>query len=167
MKKGAQGLEDIKATSFYGQFFKEFVFLVTSLKVCHISVYILLIFCCKSNSICNLFSLRSTFCHFFLISVVRYCTSWSCRVSTYPWLYQFQILLPLYLLQSQAGSWVRRKCTEVSKWKIIFVSLENVMNSLLYKMLWIHYFSVLFSRYLFGNDAYTMWDYIVLLGQTE
>lgn len=75
MKKGAQGLEDVKATSFYGQFIKELVFLVTSLKVCHIPVYILLIFSCKCNGICNLFSLHSTFCRFFLISVVRYCTS--------------------------------------------------------------------------------------------
>lgn len=32
MKKGAQGLEDIKARSFYEKFIKEIVFLVTNLK---------------------------------------------------------------------------------------------------------------------------------------
>lgn len=37
IKKGAQGLEDIKAKSFYEQFIKEFVFLITNLKVCHIT----------------------------------------------------------------------------------------------------------------------------------
>lgn len=33
IKKGAQGLENIKATSIYQQFIKEIVFLVTNLKV--------------------------------------------------------------------------------------------------------------------------------------
>lgn len=37
IKKGAQGLENVKAMSFYGQFIKEFVFLITNLKVCYIS----------------------------------------------------------------------------------------------------------------------------------
>ncbi|XP_011873864.1 PREDICTED: transmembrane protein 234 homolog [Vollenhovia emeryi] len=32
LKKGAQGLEDVKAASFYGQFVKELAFLVTNLK---------------------------------------------------------------------------------------------------------------------------------------
>ncbi|XP_029165626.1 transmembrane protein 234 homolog [Nylanderia fulva] len=32
IKKGAQGLEKVKATSIYGQFIKEFTFLVTNLK---------------------------------------------------------------------------------------------------------------------------------------
>ncbi|XP_071644892.1 transmembrane protein 234 homolog isoform X2 [Temnothorax longispinosus] len=32
MKKGALGLEDVKATSFYGQFVKEIAFLITNLK---------------------------------------------------------------------------------------------------------------------------------------
>ncbi|XP_020300864.1 transmembrane protein 234 homolog isoform X2 [Pseudomyrmex gracilis] len=32
IKKGAQGLEDVKATSIYGQFIKELVFLLTSLR---------------------------------------------------------------------------------------------------------------------------------------
>lgn len=35
IKKGAQGLEDVKATSVYGQFIKELVFLLTSLRVCY------------------------------------------------------------------------------------------------------------------------------------
>lgn len=32
IRKGAQGLEDVKATSVYKQFLKEFIFLVTNLK---------------------------------------------------------------------------------------------------------------------------------------
>lgn len=38
MRKGAQGLETVKATSVYKQFIKEIAFLVTNLKVCYISV---------------------------------------------------------------------------------------------------------------------------------
>lgn len=38
MKKGAQGLETVKATSAYKQFIKEIAFLVTNLKVCYIFV---------------------------------------------------------------------------------------------------------------------------------
>lgn len=38
IKKGAQGLENVKASSVYRQFIKELVFLVSKLKVCHISV---------------------------------------------------------------------------------------------------------------------------------
>lgn len=38
MKKGAQGLEDVKAMSFYGQFVKELVFLITNLRIRYISV---------------------------------------------------------------------------------------------------------------------------------
>lgn len=32
IKRGAQGLENVKATSIYGQFIKEFMFLITNLK---------------------------------------------------------------------------------------------------------------------------------------
>lgn len=56
MKKGAQGLEDIKARSFYEKFIKEIVFLVTNLKVRRISIinFTKLIVYYKSN-VCNSF----------------------------------------------------------------------------------------------------------------
>lgn len=34
IKKGAKGLENVKSSSKFGQFFEEFAFLITNLKVC-------------------------------------------------------------------------------------------------------------------------------------
>lgn len=43
MKKGARGLENVEASSAYGQLIKEIVFLATNLKVCYIIVSLITI----------------------------------------------------------------------------------------------------------------------------
>lgn len=162
MKKGAQGMEDIKATTFYGQFIKEIVFLVTTLRVCHIATQIL------SNYfhviklivfVIYFISLHSISCRFSLISVVRYCISWHCRAPTFPWLYQFQIPLPSYSLRSQAGFQARKKCIEVRTREMMIIIGKC------FKLVALR--SALLFRYVSGNDTYAMWNHNVLLGQIE